>query len=155
MLAFQDILTLRTWSGVIISAKEIGKVSISFFFVNNAVVSLSVFTVQGPWIVVLTILRREGWLAVLKELWHIFFIMRYWVETFTLLTKFPQEHFYVKNVPISNFCACAKGCFWNLIRLYRPVIWHFKLSSSFLQLERDCGLDTFHIYISLATCPGS
>ena len=56
MLASQDISTLRTWSDVIFSAKEFGKVTISFAFLNNALVSLLVFMIQGLWIVLLTIL---------------------------------------------------------------------------------------------------
>ena len=47
MLAFQNIFNLRTESDIMFSAKEFGKITILFVFVNNAVVSLLVFMVQG------------------------------------------------------------------------------------------------------------
>ena len=35
----------------------------------------------------------------------------------------------ILNTPLCGFCAFANDTFWNVVRHFRPIFWHFKLTS--------------------------
>ena len=89
-------------------------------------------------------------LAGLKEFWQNFSITSESPEilswNFHPVNKVSLETLFCQKAPLSNSCTCAKDSFWNMIRLYGLVIWHFKFDSEFLQFETAYGLETFHVY---------